>query len=136
MSNWTGIYGVLDVDLRGYAESERDLVIQEIIEGLPKISGSNGECYICINKKATYKNCNSYFLIMSGKMRDKILKETRKETEMFLEELSKKLWVNNVLISVTDWKKERIYKNALKLRTNYKKEERDEINKGTEKGIY
>lgn len=135
MSNWTGIYGVLDVDLRGYAESERDSAIQEIIEDLPKISGSNGECYICINKKASYENRDSYFLIITGRMRDKILKETRKETEAFLEELSKKLWVNNVLISVTDWKKERIYKNALKLRTNYKKEERDEINKRTEEGV-
>lgn len=136
MSNWTGIYGILDVDLRGHTENERDLILQETVENLPKISGSNGECNILVSKKATYENRNSYFLIVSGKMCDRILKETRKETEAFLEELSKKLWVNNVLISVTDWKKERIYKNTLKLRTNYKKEERDEINKRTKEGIY
>lgn len=126
-SSWTEVYGILDVSLIGYPKHKRYMTLEAIVNNAPQISGSNTNADINIVRKASYQNRDSYFLIITGTLRDRTLEETLTETKEFLIGISNNLWIDEVLISVTDWRKKKVLKDSLYLRENYqlRKKERE-----------
>lgn len=122
----TRIFGILDVSLYNYDKMERRLVMESIIDKLPKISGTYRDMDIELIDKGSFDKRDSYFIILSGELLGKNYFEALKEMEEFLEKLAEHVWVVDVLVSVTDFREEKIFNDSLNLRT---------INQLREKGL-
>ena len=122
----TRIFGILDVSLYNYDKMERRLVMESIIDKLPKISGTYRDMDVCLIDKDSSNKRDSYFIILNGELLGKSYFDALKEMEEFLEKLAEHVWVVDVLVSVTDFREEKIFNDSLNLRT---------INQLREKGL-
>lgn len=113
----TKIFGTLDVSLYNFPKEERRKVMESIIERLPKISGTYRDMDIELIDKGSFDKRDSYFIILSGELLGKNYFKALKEMEEFLEKLARKVWVVDVLVSVTDYREEKIFNDSLDLRT-------------------
>lgn len=119
--------------------SQADLQYQvyKTLEHLPLISGSerNLKPYV-IQKHGTNISCNvdeynrfsnlgngydehdfevqdEYIIVLNGSLRDRKLEETYREIVKWLMRLAKRIWVSDILISVSGYDKDLHFKNIL-----------------------
>lgn len=121
MSKWTHVRGVIIVDSFGRSDAESIYIVQTVVNNLPLITGSerNVEYHInLLNRPTSYSetdefgrnsNLSKWFetrtnaiISMFGELRDRTFNITTKEVVNTLNRLSKRLIVNDCLISVCD----------------------------------
>lgn len=131
MSMWTYITGAIEVSVPGRTQAEIDYILQTILDHLPRVTGSERDMEIHINRHTRgnysssvdeYEMCtnnlvdrygnksfergwletqNCYTLTLHASLRDRVLKETLKEFMNWLCRLSKRLRVNVVLVKIS-----------------------------------
>lgn len=98
MSCWTYIYGFMNVGFfSSGTQEERSKKFKEILESLPKVTGSEDNMFVmyCVNKSKSYsvrydengnriKTYDYYLVAFSGSLRDREEEETIKEFENFV----------------------------------------------------
>lgn len=131
MSRWTYLSGVITVDVPGRTQAECDFNIHSVLNHLPKVTGSEHDMEWHINASKKYKDHirvdefgnesnlgnhnvyfnyyyfekqNSYFITISGELRDRCLDETIKEFSKWLCRLAKRLWIDDINVHIHyDW---------------------------------
>lgn len=128
MSYWTYVNGSITVDTVGRTQSEARYILETILAHLPKVTGSEGNMNIHIVQKAGHNRSSShdefevwsedwlkmqtqYILVLEGALKDRMFEDTFKELNKFLNRLSKRLDIREVLVSLKDYDKEYIFKN-------------------------
>lgn len=138
MSVWTHIFGVVKVDVPGFAQYEIEYNLKKVIAHLPIVSGSEENMHITAVRRPGYYNASSntdefdnfsnlandgrgglfeyqtnYFLIFNGDLRDREFNETYKALIKCLVRLCKRIDVENILIEIsTEHGRRKIIKSA------------------------
>lgn len=132
MSYWTHITGAVEVSVPGRTQAEIDYILRTILDHLPRVTGSEGDMEVHINR---YDGTNSsmscdeyqmhtnnlddwhgcgkshrgwlntqdnYTLTLHADLRDRNLKQTVREFMKWLCRLSKRLLVESVLVRIDD----------------------------------
>lgn len=124
MSCWTYIEGVIEVDTFGRSDAEAMYLAQTVVNNLPRITGSEGSAKFYFSRPDGYcsssnvdefdQPSNLYndrffrafntqervLITVKGNLRDRLFKQTLKETTKMLARLSSRLWVLNCLVRV------------------------------------
>lgn len=128
MSIWTYIRGIIEVCPFGRTQAEDEYILKTVLSHLPKVTGSENDmcfdivqskCY-CTARRSTDEFGNSsnlanrdgwfdiqstYFVVVYGDFRDRYFKETFLEFEKWIERLSKRVLVTNVLVKLDGFQK-------------------------------
>lgn len=118
MSNWTYVRGLIELDVPGRTQAEKDYILQTVINHLPKVTGSEKGMDIHIVKARGYdmssnrdeldnpvwdfKTQSRYFLVLDGNLRDRCYEETFKELNKFLNRLAKRLMIDSAYVQLND----------------------------------
>lgn len=118
MSNWTYIRGLIELDVPGRTQAEMDYILQTVIDHRPKVTGSEGNMDIHIdrayghntwqnfdefyNRVEDFKAQSRYFLVLDGNLRDRCYEETFEELNKFLNRLAKRLIVDSAYVRLND----------------------------------
>lgn len=110
MSNWTYIRGLIELDVPGRTQAEKNYILQTVIDHLPKVTGSEKSMNIYTiqtagydswqnfdefyNRVEDFKTQSRYFLVLDGNLRDRYYEDTFKELNKFLNRLAKRLIVD------------------------------------------
>lgn len=129
MSYWVHITGAIEVSVQGRTQAEIDYILQTILDHLPRVTGSEGDMEIHINRHNgsntscscdEYDMCTNnltnrygnksidgwlnyqdkYTLTLHADLRDRFLKETVKEFMSWLCRLAKRIRVDSVLVRI------------------------------------
>lgn len=130
MSCWTYINGTINVSVPGRTQAEIDYILQTILDHLPRVTGSERDMDVYINrhrghnsscscdeyemntnnlvdrygnktqKQGWLRTQNIYTLTVNASLRDRMMKQTVKEFMKWLCRLSKRLSVDSVLIRI------------------------------------
>lgn len=119
MSMWTYVRGLIELDVPGRTQAEKDYILQTVIDHLPKVTGSERGMDIHIVKARGYdmssnrdeldnpvwnfKTQSRYFLVLDGSLRGRYYKDTFKELNKFLNRLAKRLMVDWVYVRLNDY---------------------------------
>nr|UVX65437.1 MAG: hypothetical protein [Bacteriophage sp.] len=95
MSSWTYIRGLIELNVPGRTQAEKDYILQTVIDHLPKVTGSEGNMDIHTvqaygydmwsnrdeldNLALDFKTQSRYFLVLDGSLRDRYYEDTFKE---------------------------------------------------------
>ena len=124
MSNWVNIQGVINVCVKGKTNHEILYIINEIVDYLPIVRGSERDMDIkIVPLYATYSRSDdkygndrhdilyreswreiitNYQLVINGDLRDTKFKIALKELSKTLTRLSNKCCIDNILISISE----------------------------------
>lgn len=125
MSNWTYISGVVEVSPRGRTKAEKRYILETILAHLPKVTGSdeNMESYIIQkdgydeihscdafgqwimlpnNKYGIFVLESDYLIVVSGKLRGRVLDETKREFTKWLCRLAKRIPISEISVDIRD----------------------------------
>ncbi len=130
MSWWTYINGTINVDVPGRTQAEIDYILQTILDHLPRVTGSEGDMEVYINRHRGHcSSCSCdeydmstnnltdqygdksqehgwlrtqdrYTLTVNASLRDRMMEQTVKEFMKWLCRLSKRLSVDSVLVRI------------------------------------
>ena len=130
MSFWTYISGTIEVDVPGRTQAEIDYILTTILDHLPRVSGSEGDMEVYVNKREGHNYSSSadeygyrtnnmidsygfkdrdhgwlrkqtlYVLTVKGSLRDCIFHKTHREFMNWLCRLAKRLEVHSVLVRI------------------------------------
>ena len=119
MSMWTYIRGLIELDIPGRTQAEKDYILQTVINHLPKVTGSERNMEIHTvrdyghdmwsnrdeldNLSLDFKTQSRYFLVLYGSLRDRYYKDTFKELNKFLNRLAKRLIVDSAYVQLNDY---------------------------------
>ena len=119
MSNWTYVQGLIELDVPGRTQAEKNYILQTVIDHLPKVTGSERSMNIYTiqtaghdswqnfdefyNRVEDFKTQSRYFLVLDGNSRDRHYKDTFKELNKFLNRLAKRLIVDSVYVRLYDY---------------------------------
>jgi len=119
MSTWTHVRGYLCVDPFGATQAQSRYILETVLAHLPKVPGSEGPMDIHIVQRAGHDTWTShdefgqwipgadhemqsqYFLVVEGDLRDTVFAGTKKAFLKWLCRLAKRVWITEVLVSVT-----------------------------------
>lgn len=109
---WTYVRGLIELDVPGRTQAEKDYILQTVIDHLPKVTGSERNMEIHTvraygynmwsnrdeldNLALDFKTQSRYFLILDGSLRDRRYEDTFKELNKFLNRLAKRLTVESL----------------------------------------
>lgn len=127
MSMWTYVRGLIELDVPGRTQAEKDYILQTVIAHLPKVTGSEGNMEIHIvrayghntwqnfdefyNRVEDFKTQSRYFLVLDGNLRDRYYEDTFKELNKFLNRLGKRLMVDSVYVRLYNYEHSHIFTN-------------------------
>lgn len=127
MSNWTYIQGLIELDVPGRTQAEKNYILQTVIDHLPKVTGSEKSMNIYTiqtagydswqnfdefyNRVEDFKTQSRYFLVLDGNLRDRYYKDTFKELNKFPNRLGKRLMVDSVYVRLYDYNHSHIFTN-------------------------
>ena len=127
MSMWTYVRGLIELDVPGRTQAEKDYILQTVIAHLPKVTGSEGNMEIHIvrayghntwqnfdefyNRVEDFKTQSRYFLVLDGNLRDRYYEDTFKELNKFLNRLGKRLMVDSVYVRLYNYERSHIFTN-------------------------
>ena len=130
MSMWTYITGAIEVSVPGRTQAEIDYILQTVLDHLPRVTGSEGDMEIYINrheghcsscscdeyemntnnlvdmygdkdqKRGWLRTQDCYTLALHGALRDRGVGKTTREFMKWLCRLSKRLMVGEVLVNI------------------------------------
>lgn len=119
MSMWTYVRGLIELDVPGRTQAEKDYILQTVIDHLPKVTGSEDNMDIHTvraygynmwpnldefdNLSWDFKTQSRYFLVLDGSLRDRWYEDTFKELNKFLNRLAKRLNVHFVYVQLNDY---------------------------------
>lgn len=119
MSSWTYIQGLIELDVPGRTQAEKNYILQTVIDHLPKVTGSEKPMNVYTiqtagydswqnfdefyNRVEDFKTQSRYFLVLDGNLRDRHYKDTFKELNKFLNRLAKRLIVDSVYVRLYDY---------------------------------
>lgn len=123
MSNWTHIRGVVQVEVPGRTQHEKDYIVRTVLDHLPTVTGSEVDMNVLVSKAAGW-NCSStcdefgewskrgagrygdfetqdiYYLTLDGDFRDRELSQTKAEFFKWLQRLAKRLLTRLALVKI------------------------------------
>lgn len=118
MSMWTYVQGLIELDVPGRTQAEKDYILQTVIDHLPKVTGSEGNMDIHTvrayghnmrsnrdefdNLAWDFKTQSRYFLVLDGSLRDRWYEDTFKELNKFLNRLAKRLIIDSAYVRLND----------------------------------
>ena len=127
MSMWTYIRGLIELDVPGRTQAEKDYILQTVIDHLPKVTGSERNMEIHTvrayghdmwsnrdeldNLSLDFKTQSRYFLILDGNLRNRYYEDTFKELNKFLNRLAKRLIVDSAYVRLNDYKRSYTFTN-------------------------
>lgn len=119
MSSWIYIRGLIELDVPGRTQAEKDYILQTVIDHLPKVTGSEGNMKINTvrayghnmwsnrdeldNLDLDFKTQSRYFLVLYGNLRDRRYEDTFKKLNNFLNRLAKRLMINLAYVQLNDY---------------------------------
>lgn len=119
MSSWTYIQGLIELDVPGRTQAEKNYILQTVIDHLPKVTGSEKSMNIYTIQTAghdswqnfdefynlveDFRTQSRYFLVLDGSLRDRYYKDIFKELNKFLNRLAKRLIVDSVYVRLYDY---------------------------------
>lgn len=119
MSMWTYVRGLIELDVPGRTQAEKDYILQTVVDHLPNVTGS--ECNMKIHTVRAYghnmwsnrdefdnlaldfKTQSRYFLVLDGNLRDRYYEDTFKELNKFLNRLAKRLIIDSAYVQLSDY---------------------------------
>lgn len=125
MSNWTYISGVIEVSPRGRTKAEKRYILETILAHLPKVTGSDENMESYIIQKDGYDEIHScdafgqwimlpnnrygiwalesdYLIVVSGKLRGRVLNETKRDFTKWLCRLAKRIPISEISVDIRD----------------------------------
>lgn len=127
MSNWTYVQGLIELDVPGRTQAEKNYILQTVIDHLPKVTGSERSMNIYTiqtaghdswqnfdefyNRVEDFKTQSRYFLVLDGNLRDRYYEDTFKELNKFLNRLGKRLMVDSVCVRLYNYKHSHMFTN-------------------------
>lgn len=127
MSSWTYIQGLIELDVPGRTQAEKNYILQTVIDHLPKVTGSEKSMNIYTiqtaghdswqnfdefyNRVEDFRTQSRYFLVLDGNLRDRYYKDTFKELNKFLNRLGKRLMVDSVYVRLYNYEHSHIFTN-------------------------
>lgn len=127
MSNWTYVQGLIELDVPGRTQAEKNYILQTVIDHLPKVTGSERSMNIYTiqtaghdswqnfdefyNRVEDFRTQSRYFLVLDGNLRDRHYKDTFKELNKFLNRLGKRLMVDSVYVRLYNYEHSHIFTN-------------------------
>ena len=127
MSSWTYVQGLIELDVPGRTQAEKNYILQTVIDHLPKVTGSEKPMNIYTiqtagydswqnfdefyNRVEDFRTQSRYFLVLDGNLRDRYYKDTFKELNKFLNRLGKRLMVDSVYVRLYNYEHSHIFTN-------------------------
>lgn len=127
MSSWTYVQGLIELDVPGRTQAEKNYILQTVIDHLPKVTGSERSMNIYTiqtaghdswqnfdefyNRVEDFRTQSRYFLVLDGNLRDRYYKDTFKELNKFLNRLGKRLMVDSVYVRLYNYEHSHIFTN-------------------------
>nr|DAT41134.1 MAG TPA: hypothetical protein [Caudoviricetes sp.] len=127
MSSWTYVQGLIELDVPGRTQAEKNYILQTVIDHLPKVTGSEKSMNIYTiqtaghdswqnfdefyNRVEDFRTQSRYFLVLDGNLRDRHYKDTFKELNKFLNRLGKRLMVDSVYVRLYNYEHSHIFTN-------------------------
>lgn len=127
MSNWTYVQGLIELDVPGRTQAEKNYILQTVIDHLPKVTGSEKSMNLYTiqtaghdswqnfdefyNRVEDFKTQSRYFLVLDGNLRDRYYEDTFKELNKFLNRLGKRLMVDSVYVRLYNYERSHIFTN-------------------------
>ena len=127
MSSWTHVKGLIELDVPGRTQAEKNYILQTVIDHLPKVTGSEKSMDIYTiqtaghdswqnfdefyNRVEDFRTQSRYFLVLDGNLRDRYYKDTFKELNKFLNRLGKRLMVDSVYVRLYNYEHSHIFTN-------------------------
>lgn len=127
MSSWTYVQGLIELDVPGRTQAEKNYILQTVIDHLPKVTGSERSMNIYTiqtaghdswqnfdefyNRVEDFKTQSRYLLVLDGNLRDRYYKDTFKELNKFLNRLGKRLMVDSVYVRLYNYEHSHIFTN-------------------------
>lgn len=127
MSSWTYVQGLIELDVPGRTQAEKNYILQTVIDHLPKVTGSEKSMNIYTiqtagydswqnfdefyNRVEDFRTQSRYFLVLDGNLRDRHYEDTFKELNKFLNRLGKRLMVDSVYVRLYNYEHSHIFTN-------------------------
>lgn len=127
MSSWTYVQGLIELDVPGRTQAEKNYILQTVIDHLPKVTGSEKSMNIYTiqtagydswqnfdefyNRVEDFRTQSRYFLVLDGNLRDRYYEDTFKELNKFLNRLGKRLMVDSVYVRLYNYEHSHIFTN-------------------------
>lgn len=139
MSYWTYVNGIIEVSPFGRTQHEMRYILETVLDHLPKVTGSERNMSVHVVQKSGYNMLithdefgvygnystvrqidklshsivqqSEYIVVLEGALRDRKFEETMREMVRFLTRFSKRLGMNDILVSVSGWNKKYIFSN-------------------------
>lgn len=134
MSSWTYINGVITISSPGRTQAEARYILETVIDHLPKVTGSERDMNTYIIQKNGHSSSSShdeffnrsnlangrhgffemqdyYMVVVDASLRDREFEQTFKEFQKWLCRFSKRINVENVLVKINGFEKEKIITN-------------------------
>lgn len=127
MSSWTYVQGLIELDVPGRTQAEKNYILQTVIDHLPKVTGSEKSMNIYTiqtagydswqnfdefyNRVEDFRTQSQYFLVLDGNLRDRHYEDTFKELNKFLNRLGKRLMVDSVYVRLYNYEHSHIFTN-------------------------
>lgn len=127
MSSWTYVQGLIELDVPGRTQAEKNYILQTVIDHLPKVTGSEKSMNIYTiqtaghdswqnfdefyNRVEDFRTQSRYFLVLDGNLRDRHYKDTFEELNKFLNRLGKRLMVDSVYVRLYNYEHSHIFTN-------------------------
>lgn len=127
MSMWTYIRGLIELDVPGRTQAEKNYILQTVIDHLPKVTDSEKSMNLYTiqtaghdswqnfdefyNRVEDFRTQSRYFLVLDGNLRDRYYEDTFKELNKFLNRLGKRLMVDSVYVRLYNYERSHIFTN-------------------------
>lgn len=146
MSSWTYVTGQVTVAPSGSGNHAKRFVLEEVLDHLPRVYGSEGPMTWHVVKRHGHDgSCNydefgmktnlsergwwgiqsTYIIVLEGRLRDTFYEDTLRSFTKWLSRLSKRVWIEDVLVRVTGYSLQRgfwheyLFNGADNWRANY-----------------
>lgn len=148
MSAWTYINGTITVDAVGRTQAEKEYILKTILDHLPLVTGSEGDMNVYLlqtngynssssvdefgnntnnlidrygyhdRKSGSLKTQSRYIIVVDGAFRDRYFDTTFIEFNKWLCRLSKRVFIDDVFVKLTDYETEYVFTNKNEVYSN------------------
>ena len=123
MSKWSYIKGIITVYPFGRCNNEKEYILKQVLNHLPKVTGSEEDMFVDIIPEHTYSMSSNadeygnhsnlgvgyfdnfetkciYHIILTGNFRDRTVYETNKEFQKWLCRLVKRIGIEDIFVRI------------------------------------